>query len=46
MWNSKFFTVVIVLTVLALGATVAFQALEMQEYNLWNTLQARFFPAK
>jgi hypothetical protein len=46
MFNSKFFTVVVVLTFLALGAAVTFQALEMQEYNLWNTLQARFFPAK
>lgn len=46
MFNSKFFTVIVVLTFLALGAAVAFQALEMQEYNLWNTLQARFFPAK
>ena len=46
MFNSKMFTVVLLLTVLALGAVVTFQALEMQEYNLWNTLQARFFPAK
>ena len=46
MFNSKFFTVIVVLTFLAIGAAVTFQALEMQEYNLWNTLQARFFPAK
>ncbi|MBQ9753758.1 MAG: hypothetical protein IJV93_03290 [Lentisphaeria bacterium] len=46
MFNSKFFTAVIVLTFLALGATVAFQSLEMQEYNLFNTLQQRFFPSK
>ena len=46
MLNSKMFTVVLVLTILALGAVVTFQALEMQEYNLWNALQARFFPAK
>ncbi|MBQ7209139.1 MAG: hypothetical protein IJS01_15185 [Lentisphaeria bacterium] len=46
MFNSKFFTVIIVVTFLALGAAVAFQALEMQEYNLWNSLQARFFPSK
>jgi hypothetical protein len=43
MLNSKFFTVIVVLTFLALGAVVTFQALEMQEYNLWNTLQTRFF---
>ena len=46
MFNSKFFTVVIVITFLALGAAVTFQVLEMQEYNLLNTLQARFFPSK
>ena len=46
MFNSKMFTVVLLLTVLALGAVVTFQALEMQEYNLWNALQARFFSAK
>ena len=46
MFNSKMFTVVLVLTVLALGAVVTFQALEMQEYNLWNALQTRFFSAK
>ena len=46
MFNSKFFTAVIVLTFLAVGATVAFQVLEMQEYNLFNTLQQRFFPSK
>ena len=42
MFNSKFFTVVVVLTFLALGAAVAFQVLEMQEYNLFNTLIERF----
>ena len=46
MFNSKFFTVVIVLTFLALGATVALQALEMKEYNLFNILQQRYFPSK
>ena len=34
MFNSKFFTAVIGLTFLALGATVALQVLEMKEYNL------------
>lgn len=46
MLNSKFFTIIIALTFLALGAAVAFQSLEMQEYNLFNTLQQRFFPSK
>ena len=46
MFNSKAFTVITVLTVLALGAAVTFQALEMQDYNLWNTLQQRCFPGK
>ena len=46
MFNSKFFTVVIVLTFLALGAAVAFQAMEMNDYNLFNTLQQRYFPSK
>ena len=46
MFNSKFFTAVIVLTFLALGATVALQVLEMKEYNLFNTLQQRYFPSK
>lgn len=38
MFNSKFFTVMIVLTFLALGAAVAFQSLEMNEYRLFETL--------
>ena len=46
MFNSRFFTAVVVLTFLALGAAVYFQAMEMQEYNLFNTLQQRFFPSK
>ncbi|MBR7139982.1 MAG: hypothetical protein IKD44_10590 [Lentisphaeria bacterium] len=46
MFNSKFFTAVIVLTFVALGATVTFQVLEMKEYNLFNTLQQRYFPSK
>ena len=46
MFNSKFFTVVIVLSFVALGAAVAFHALEMNEYNLFNTLQQRYFPSK
>ena len=46
MFNSKFFTAVIGLTFLALGATVALQVLEMKEYNLFNILQQRYFPSK
>jgi len=46
MFNSKAFTIIIVVTFLALGAAVTFQVLEMQEYNLLNALQTRFFPSK
>ena len=46
MFNSKFFTAVIGLTFLALGATVALQVLEKKEYNLFNILQQRYFPSK
>ena len=38
MFKSKFFTVMIVLTFIAMAATVTFQVLEMLEYNLFNTL--------
>ena len=38
MFNSKFFTVMIILTFLAMGATVTFQTLEMKEYNLFHTM--------
>ena len=37
MFNSKFFTVMIVLTFLAMVATVVFQSVEMSDYNLFNT---------
>ena len=46
MFNSKLFTAIIAITFLALGATVAFQVLEMNEYKLFETLQERFFPSK
>lgn len=46
MFNSKLFTVMIVLTFLVLGGTVALQVLEMNEYNLFETLQERYFPSK
>jgi len=42
MLKSKFFTVMIVLAFVAVAATVAFQVLEMQEYNLFETLIERF----
>jgi len=38
MFKSKFFTVMIVLTFVAMAATVTFQVLEMLDYNLFNTL--------
>ena len=43
MWKSKFFTVMIVLTFLAVGAALAFQVLEMRDYGLLETLPKRFF---
>ena len=43
MFHSKFFTVMIALTALAAAAALVFQLLEMKEYNLFQTLQARFF---
>ena len=43
MWKSKFFTVMIILTFLALGAALAFQVMEMRDYSLLETLPARFF---
>ncbi len=40
MFNSKFFTGVIILTFLAMAATVVFQTLEMKDYNLLQTMFA------
>ena len=40
MFNSKFFTVMIVLTFLAMVATVVFQSVEMSDYHLFNTMFA------
>ena len=40
MFHSKFFTVVIVLTFLAMAATVVFQTMEMNDYNLFHTIFA------
>lgn len=42
MWNSKFFTVMIVLTTLAVATALAFQFLEMRDYNLVESLITRF----
>lgn len=38
MFASKYFTVMIVLTFLAMAATATFQVLEMCDYNLFGTL--------
>ena len=46
MLKSKYFMIVMILSCIMLGAGVAFNAMEMQDYNLWNTLQQRFFPGK
>lgn len=46
MLNSKFFTVVIALTLLGAAAVVTFQALEMAEYSLFETLLAKFGAAQ
>lgn len=42
MLNSKFFTVMLVLTLTSAAAVVALQALEMLEYDLFRTLMVRF----
>ncbi len=41
MFRSKFFTVMIILSFLALTAGVVFQAIEMQDYELFATTWAR-----
>jgi len=38
MFNSKFFTGVIVLTFLAMAATVVFQTMEMNDYHVFQTM--------
>ena len=38
MFKSKFFTVVIVISFIAMAATVALQVMEMMEYNLFATI--------
>jgi preprotein translocase subunit SecG len=44
MFNLK--SITIFLTALFVGAALALQLLEMKEYNLFESLQQRFFPAK
>ncbi len=43
MFNSRFMTVMLSLTALALIAMVVFQVLEMQHYELFGVLKDRFF---
>lgn len=43
MFNSKAFCVIIFLTALALAVAVGLQFMEMQQYNLIETLQERYF---
>jgi len=43
MWKSKFFTVMIVLTFVAVAAAVVLQFLEMRDYGLLESLPKRFF---
>ena len=42
MLKSKYFLIVAVVTLLCVAAGLAFNILEMQEYNLFNTLIERF----
>lgn len=44
MFNFK--SIMIFLTALFVSAALALQLLEMKEYNLFETLQQRFLPAK
>jgi hypothetical protein len=43
MFNSKYYLVVIVAAFVFLAGAVVVQALEMKEYNLFNSLSNRFF---
>ncbi len=43
MFNSKVFTTIVVLTLAVLGGAVALQLLEMNEYNLFETIQKSIF---
>ena len=41
MFQSKFFLIMSLLILAAVAATVAFQAMEMQEYQLFETIFAK-----
>jgi len=43
MFNSKVFTGIIVATFFILAATIYFQMVEMQEYNLFEAIQKQLF---
>ena len=43
MFESKFFTVMAAVSFAVLAVAVVFQVLEMNDYSLFETLQARFF---
>ncbi|MFA7230355.1 MAG: hypothetical protein WC071_03710 [Victivallaceae bacterium] len=43
MFSSKLFTVVVALTVLALLGAIGLQVMEMQQYNLFNSVYQRYF---
>jgi acid phosphatase family membrane protein YuiD len=43
MFNSKYYTIVIVVAFVVLSAAVGVQALEMKEFNLFNSLSNRFY---
>ena len=42
MFSSKLFLILAALTLLFVGATLTFQVMEGQTYNLFETLQERF----
>lgn len=42
MFNSKYYTIVIILAFVVLAAAVGVQALEMKEFNLFDSLSKRF----
>jgi hypothetical protein len=41
-FSSKLFLILAAVTLLLIGATLTFQVMEGQTYNLFNTLQERF----
>lgn len=42
MFSSKLFLIIAAITLLFVGATLTFQVMEGQTYNLFETLQERF----